>query len=103
MTSQPISKQEAKRVKEAIRKINDWYLTRTDHIEQKMSERNFTIRDVINVLLNGRLKKRREFDDKNKGWKYSIIGKDIDGVKLTIVFTIIEPEKLLILITGLRG
>ena len=74
MTSQPISKQEAKRVKEAIRKINDWYLTRTNHIEQKMSERNFTIRDVINVLLNGRLKKRREFDDKNKGWKYSIIG-----------------------------
>jgi len=103
MILQPISKQEAKKVKEAIRKINDWNLTFTDHINQKMNEKNFAARDVINVLLNGRLKKKREFDEENKGWKYTIVGRDIEKEKLTIVFTIIETEKLLILITGFRG
>ena len=67
-----------------------------------MRERNFVVRDVINVLLNGRLKKKREFDEENQGWKYTIVGKDIDGVKLTIVFTINETENLLVLITGFK-
>jgi len=102
MTSQSIPKSNAKKIKEAIRKINDWNLTFTDHIEQKMRERNFVVRDVINVLLNGRLKKKREFDEENQGWKYTIVGKDIDGVKLTIVFTINETENLLVLITGFK-
>ena len=68
-----------------------------------MSQRNFAIRDVINVLINGRLKKSREFDEKNLGWKYTIVGKDIDGKKLAVVFTINEDEKILILITAFRG
>lgn len=103
MTLQSISTKKIKEVKEAIRKINDWHLICTDHIEQMMSQRNFVIRDVINVLMNGRLKKNREFDDENRGWKYTIVGRDIDGKKLTIVFTINKTERLLVLITGFRG
>ena len=103
MTLQSISTKEIKEVKEAIRKVNDWNLICTDHIEQMMSQRNFVIRDAINVLINGRLKKTREFDDKNEGWKHTIVGRDIDGKKLTIVFTINESERLLVLITGFRG
>ena len=103
MTLQAISTKEIKEVKEAIRKVNDWSLICTDHIEQMMSQRNFVIRDVINVLINGRLKKTRELDDENEGWKYTIVGRDIDEKKLTVVFTINEIERLLVLITGFRG
>lgn len=49
MTLHSISAKEIKEVKEAIRKVNDWNLICTDHIEQMMSQRNFVIRDVINV------------------------------------------------------
>jgi hypothetical protein len=104
VTLQSISKIDAKRIKETILKIaNSGGLVLTDHVEQKMSERNFTIRDVINVLLNGRLKKKRGFDEEYQEWKYSIVGRDIDGTKLSIVFTINELERLLVLITGMRG
>ena len=56
MASQSLSKQDVKKIKQSIRKINDWNITPTKHIDQMMSQRNFAIRDVINVLINGRLK-----------------------------------------------
>ena len=103
MTFKSISKTSAKKIKQNVRKIvTNGSLVLTSHINQRMSQKNFDNTDAINVLKNGRLKRKREFDDTYKEWKYSMVGRDIDGKYLTIVFNINEKEKELVLITGAR-
>lgn len=65
-----------------------------------MNKRDFTTSDILKVLSNGELKKKREFDDMYQNWKYRIEGKDIEGEKLTLIFSITQEEDAIILITG---
>ena len=72
----------------------------TNHMKDSMMKRNFTTSDVLKVLAAGSLIRKREFDDTYKNWKYHIEGEDIEGEKLTLIFSITEEEDALILITG---
>ena len=65
-----------------------------------MIKRNFTASDVLKVLSTGKLMKEREFDDTYQNWKYRIEGEDVEGEKLTLIFSINREEDAIILITG---
>jgi hypothetical protein len=65
-----------------------------------MMKRNFTASDVLKVLSTGKLVKSREYDDKYQNWKYRVEGEDVEGEKLTLIFSINREEDAIILITG---
>jgi hypothetical protein len=65
-----------------------------------MMKRNFTSSDVLKVLSTGKLVKSREYDDKYQNWKYRVEGEDVEGEKLTLIFSINREEDAIILITG---
>jgi len=92
-----------KRVERLIRRISkygDLGLVFTNHIRESMNKRDFTTSDILKVLSTGELKKKREFDDMYQNWKYRIEGKDVEGEKLTLIFSITQEEDAIILITG---
>ncbi len=65
-----------------------------------MMKRNFTASDVLKVLSTGKLLKRREYDNKYQNWKYRVEGEDVEGEKLTLIFSINREKDAIILITG---
>lgn len=70
------------------------------HIKESMMKRNFTASDVLKVLSTGKLIKKGEFDDNYQNWKYRIEGEDVEGEKLTLIFSLTKEEDAIILITG---
>jgi len=65
-----------------------------------MMKRNFAASDVLKVLSTGKLVQRREYDDTYQNWKYRVEGEDVEGEKLTLIFSINKEEDAIILITG---
>jgi hypothetical protein len=66
------------------------------HLRQRMAERNFTMTDVKYILQEGKLTKK-EYNKDLKHWKYSIKGKDVDGVAGTTITAIIDTNTLFLI------
>ena len=78
-------------------------LYQTDHFQMRAMERGFTMEDVFEVADNGDISKRSPtYKAKHKDWSYTMIGKDIDGERITIVFAVTSDREVK-LITGYRG
>ena len=71
----------------------------SNHIRQRMKERNFDINDAIQVLENTK-EARPKWNTKLATWNYDLDGKDIEGEKLTIRIAITEDINGVILVTG---
>lgn len=71
----------------------------SNHIRQRMKERNFDINDAIQVLENTK-EARPKWNTKSASWNYDLYGKDVEGEKLTIRIAITEDIKGVILVTG---
>ena len=71
----------------------------SNHIRQRMKERNFDINDAIRVLENAK-EARPKWNAKSAAWNYDLDGKDIEGEKLTIRIAITEDINGVILVTG---
>jgi hypothetical protein len=63
------------------------------HLRDRLSDRNFTIRDILYILRNGKVIKA-EFDDDRQNWKYSVKGHDLEGVDGTVVTAIIGRHEI---------
>ena len=71
----------------------------SNHIRQRMKERNFDINDAIQVLENAR-EARPKWNTKLAAWNYDLDGKDVEGEKLTIRVAITEDIHGVVLVTG---
>lgn len=71
----------------------------SNHIRQRMKERNFDINDAIQVLENAK-EARPKWNTKSATWNYDLDGKDIEGEKLTIRVAITEDIHGVVLVTG---
>lgn len=71
----------------------------SNHIRQRMRERNFDINDAIQVLENAK-EARPKWNAKIGAWNYDLYGKDIEGQALTIRIAITEDINGVVLVTG---
>ena len=75
----------------------------TDHFQVRAKERDFTMEDVFEVAENGKISKRSpKFSAEYNNYSYTIMGKDIDGNRLKIVFNITSGRRPR-LITGYKN
>lgn len=63
----------------------------SNHAEERMLDRGFTMRDVLNILEYGTIASK-EYNENAKNWKYTIKGQDIDGEEGVAVTAIISSS-----------
>ena len=63
----------------------------SDHAEERMLERGFSMRDVLNILEHGSITDK-EYSEDAKNWKYKIKGQGIDGGEGAAVTAIISSS-----------
>ncbi|MDA8165786.1 MAG: DUF4258 domain-containing protein [Desulfobacteraceae bacterium] len=66
------------------------------HVKQRMSERNFTIQDILYILQNGRLR-GKEYKAEYENWVYSIRGQDLEGEEGRVVTAILSEYSIQII------
>jgi hypothetical protein len=75
----------------------------SNHFQLRALQRGFAMEDVFEVAENGKISKRSpKYNAKYDNHTYTIMGKDVDGNRLNIVFTIKSDMKLS-LITGYKS
>lgn len=95
-----VSRDEARKLFKAIKHDGVW---QTTHFAMRAWDRGFTMEDVFEVAENGVLaKKSPVYKAEHDDWSFTISGKDIDGNRITIVFTITSDRRVK-LITGYSG
>ena len=68
-----------------------------------MRERHFDVNDVLNVLDNGNYYKYKpEYDPKRDNWMFFVVGEDLDGKRLKILFCIEQADTKIRVISGQR-
>lgn len=73
-----------------------------DHFQIRAEERGFTMDDVFEVAENGKISKTSpKYNAKHDNHSYTVIGRDIDGNRLKIVFSVTSDRRLR-LITGYK-
>ena len=70
-------------------------------INDRMSSRGYSLRDIIYILKRGKLNEKR-FDNEHQNWSYTICGEDLDGDPGGVVTTVLNRNELFI-ITVLGG
>ena len=73
----------------------------TDHISERMQEKNFDMNDVIHLKGKGSIFKEPERDKTSGEWKYIIEGRDVEGKPLSILFNVLDNGRVK-LVTGWR-
>lgn len=71
----------------------------TLHAIERMAERRILPAHVERVLRHGTLDPdpgRIRFDEEYGEWSYAVIGRDLDGRRIRVVFALIAPDVLLI-------
>jgi hypothetical protein len=82
-----------------VRILESGYVQPSAHCRDvRMPQRNVSMQDIRFCLANGDIHTGTEEDDISEG-VYRIIGSDIDGEPLTVVFKIIEDLELIFCIT----
>jgi hypothetical protein len=72
----------------------------SQHINQRMRARIFTMQDVLNVFEHGHAKIPAYWNSAYHNWEYDIEGADIEGDSLTIRVAIDRGQQVITLITG---
>jgi hypothetical protein len=74
-----------------------------DHCRQHMRERHFDANDVLTVFDNGNYHKYKpEYDQKRDDWMFFVVGEDLDGKRLKILFCIEQADIKIRVISGQR-
>jgi hypothetical protein len=91
----------AEEIEARIREIVDYGSIRfSNHVIQRMEERDYNTRDVIHILKTGKiLKLSKEKDDK---YRCEVHGEDLDGSRGAVVTIVIKNIKMVI-VTVLGG
>ena len=63
----------------------------SNHAEERMLEKGFSMRDVLNILEHGAIADK-EYNESAKNWKYKIEGQGIDGEEGVAVTAIINSS-----------
>ncbi|MEO0248493.1 MAG: DUF4258 domain-containing protein [candidate division WOR-3 bacterium] len=87
-------------IREARRLIEQGAVAFTPHVQTRMKEREFGLRDISRAFDVGRINRAPEWDAKRKKWKYTVDGTDVEGDSLSIVFAF--DDGTLVIITGYR-
>ena len=61
----------------------------TKHCRDRMQERNVSMDDALNVLLWGKVTEIK-YNEEHDSWNSKIVGKDIEGEKLSFVAEVFE-------------
>jgi len=75
-----------------------WNVRFSGHGGTRGLQRNFDINDAIYILENGVITDAR-YNEKARGWTYSVPGEDLDGDELTLVIAF-EDEDIVVIVTG---
>jgi Domain of unknown function (DUF4258) len=95
---QPYSPDEAKEIILII--LRDGIVKPTIHCRQdSMIKRNITDDDVAEALEVGKVQHRPVWENKHQNWKYTVVGKGIEGDELSLITVIIESDLILRIIT----
>jgi hypothetical protein len=76
-------------------------VTPRDHVQQRMIERGFSIRDIEHILLSGIIEEA-EYDPVYGCCKYRVRGNALDDKKAVVVTAIVNEDRL-VLVTVFRG
>jgi hypothetical protein len=68
----------------------------SNHAEERMLARGFSMRDVLNILEHGTIVDK-EYNENAQNWKYKIEGQGIDGEKGAAVTAIISRSTQVII------
>lgn len=68
----------------------------SNHAEDRMLKRGFSMRDVLNILEHGTIVSK-EYNEEAQNWKYKIEGQGIDGEKGAAVTAIINSSTQMII------
>lgn len=60
-------------------------ISRTSHARDRAVERNVTIDDMLNVLVQGTVSPNAQWNDKFDNWNYVVAGRDCDNDPLALV------------------
>ena len=95
-----LSRDEALQVFRAIKREGLW---QTYHFAKRAQERRFSMEDVFEVAENGVMsRKSPTYKPEHDDWSYTIVGKDMDGNRIRIVF-VITSDRRVKLITGYKS
>ncbi len=73
------------------------------HCDDHMVDRHFDMGDVVHILETGDYWKRNpEWRADHQNWLYFVVGEDLDGNRLMVVFTVEEADSKIRIISGER-
>jgi len=97
MLFDPTQELTAHEAKQLIREIVDLgNIIYGKHVNKRIKERNFTIRDVIYILKRGEVVDK-EFNEEHQSWKYTIKGEDLEGDSGTVITAIIDSQRIFLI------
>lgn len=70
----------------------------TNHTIERMEERGFTMRDLLELLRNGYVDDEPEYNADKQEYKYKIT-KSVDSVRTAAAITVIVSDKKLLVVT----
>jgi Domain of unknown function (DUF4258) len=95
---QPLSPSEAK--EKILLILYEGIVKPTPHCRyDSMAKRNVYDYDIAEALENGEVQQQPKWENTHQNWKYTVVGKDTDDDKLTLITVIIESELMLKIIT----
>ena len=74
----------------------------TNHVRERMAQRQFDFQDVLHVLESGVIQKEPDLDVKTGKWSYRIEGMALDGESLHVCVAIYEEENIIVVLTGIQ-
>ena len=79
--------------------LDDGFFYIRSHCKRRMEERNLSFDDIDNAIHSGEFQKEAEWDEWEQEWRYKIIGFDVEGDELSVVFAF-EGSRLVIIVTA---
>ena len=92
--SREIPDDEAKSIIREI--VVDGTLILSRHAKERMSERGYTLQDVIHILLHGKIVKK-EYKEKTQNWSYRVQGYDLENDEGAIVVAILKRMSAIVI------
>ena len=100
--SVPLKKHSRMEAMKLIRQIlKNGAVVPTSHLKERMKERGFGMRDVIEAIDKGAIYDEPEIHPKTGRWNYKVRGKTIDDETLDLVIDIDVENERIIILTGM--
>jgi len=84
-----------KQAEEIIRKAyhNGNFVLAEPHFTESMKKRNVIIRDILNVMEKFQIANDPQWNSDFEQYRCRVVGKNIEGIKLTVVVGILPDQK----------